>query len=199
MSTSPSTSATVTAASGVIEFLSLIERLKRTKRTGWINSGINGPESIADHMHRMGIMAMLIDDASLDRTKCIKMAIVHDLAEALVGDITPYDGISKECKQQMEREGMRKLVDTLGSTPQALEIEALWNEYEDDVTNEAHLVHDLDKCEMIQQAMEYEASDQKSLDQFFASTRGIFRHPQVKAWVEEIYRRRSGSQTENNE
>lgn len=24
--------------------------------------------------------------------RCIKMAIVHDLAESLVGDITPHDG-----------------------------------------------------------------------------------------------------------
>ncbi|KAJ2790160.1 hypothetical protein H4R20_007059, partial [Coemansia guatemalensis] len=80
------------SASSVIEFLSIVERLKRTKRTGWINNGISGPESIADHMYRMGIMAMLIDDASIDRSKCVKMSIVHDLAEALIGDITPYDG-----------------------------------------------------------------------------------------------------------
>jgi 5'-deoxynucleotidase YfbR-like HD superfamily hydrolase len=33
---------------------------------------------------------------NLDRDKCIRLAIVHDLAECLVGDITPFDGISKE-------------------------------------------------------------------------------------------------------
>ncbi|KAJ2043625.1 HD domain-containing protein 2, partial [Coemansia sp. RSA 2673] len=80
------------SASSVIDFLSIVERLKRTKRTGWVNSGIKAPESIADHMHRMGIMAMLVDDRTLDQAKCVKMAIVHDLAEALVGDITPFDG-----------------------------------------------------------------------------------------------------------
>ncbi|KAI7822247.1 HD domain-containing protein [Kickxella alabastrina] len=179
-----------TAASSVIDFLSLVEQLKRTKRTGWINNGIQSPESIADHMYRMGIMAMLIEDSSLDRTRCIKMAIVHDLAEALVGDITPFDGVSKERKREMEEQGMKQLVETLDSSAQALEIESLWREYEDDATMESHLVHDLDKCEMIQQAMEYEKSDAKELESFFASTRGIFRHPQVQAWVDEIYRRR---------
>ncbi|KAJ2822188.1 hypothetical protein FBU31_004665 [Coemansia sp. 'formosensis'] len=180
----------VNSASSVIDFLSIVERLKRTKRTGWVNSGIKAPESIADHMYRMGIMAMLIDDAALDRTKCVKMAIVHDLAEALVGDITPFDGVTKEKKRELELAGMQQIMDTLGHSAQALEINALWQEYEDDATAEAHLVHDLDKCEMIQQALEYEQSDDAQLDSFFATTKGIFRHPQVQAWVDEIYRRR---------
>ncbi|KAJ1722067.1 hypothetical protein LPJ53_003474 [Coemansia erecta] len=192
----PSSSSSPSAASSVVSFLSIVEKLKRTKRTGWINNGIKGPESIADHMYRMGIMAMLVDDPALDRTKCIKMAIVHDLAEALVGDITPYDGISKEQKRMLEQSGMKQIVETLGNTAQAQEIAALWQEYEDDATDEAHLVHDLDKCEMIQQAMEYEHSDQTKLESFFASTRGIFRHPQVQSWVDEIVRRRLANESQ---
>lgn len=96
-------------------------------------------------MHRMGVMAMLVNDPSIDReryytlessidctltlssTRCIKMAIVHDLAEAVVvretfhfkleidllintffffffqGDITPHAGVSKEDKFTMEK------------------------------------------------------------------------------------------------
>ena len=30
------------------------------------------------------------------------MALVHDLAESMVGDITPHDGVSKEDKYQRE-------------------------------------------------------------------------------------------------
>ncbi|KAJ1746343.1 hypothetical protein LPJ79_005909, partial [Coemansia sp. RSA 1821] len=59
-------------------------------------------------------------------------------------------------------------------------MESLWLEYGNVTSEEAHLVHDLDKCEMIQQAMEYEASDHKQLDSFFNTTRGIFKHPQVR-------------------
>ncbi|KAJ2856034.1 hypothetical protein GGI22_003937, partial [Coemansia erecta] len=127
------------SASSVIDFLSIVERLKRTKRTGWINSGVSKPESIADHMYRMGIMAMLVEDGSLDRNRCIKMAIVHDIAESLVGDITPYDGISKEQKRKMEEDGMHQLVQTLGGSEHALEIQALWREYEAGETSEALL------------------------------------------------------------
>jgi putative hydrolase of HD superfamily len=87
----------------VIRFLHIIENLKRTKRTGWLDNGVKGAESISDHMHRMGVMAMLVNDPSINRERCIKMAIVHDLAEAVVGDITPHAGVSKEDKFNREK------------------------------------------------------------------------------------------------
>lgn len=44
----------------------------------------------------------------------------------------------------------------LGETPQSCEIRDLWQEYEDVSSPEANLVKDLDKFEMIVQALEYE-------------------------------------------
>ncbi|RUO97138.1 hypothetical protein BC936DRAFT_140916 [Jimgerdemannia flammicorona] len=239
--------------SNVIEFLHIIENLKvpseqskkkktcrslcwnvslttilpgfsqRTKRTGWVDHGVKGSESIADHMHRMGVMAMLIDDKSLDISKCVKMAIVHDLAESVVGDITPHQNVSKEEKYKLEgvclygahitdqrfalariiiqnlhlshqtpspQDAMESFCTQLGDTPQSREIRDLWYEYEDVSTPEARLVKDLDKFEMIVQAVEYEKSDKKKLEQFFDSTRGRFRHPMVKAWAEALYEER---------
>lgn len=69
--------------------------IQRTKRTGWINHNIKPAESIADHMYRMGIMAMLIDEktAGVDKNRCIKMSIVHDLAESLVVRIVKTNGV----------------------------------------------------------------------------------------------------------
>ncbi|KAI8332294.1 HD domain-containing protein [Chlamydoabsidia padenii] len=180
-------------ASNIIRFLHTIENLKRTKRTGWIDNGINKPESIADHMHRMGIMAMLVDDPSLQRDRCIKMAIVHDLAEAVVGDITPHAGVSKEDKFTMEKNAMLGFQDLLGNTTMVQEIVDLWHEYEEAKTPEALFVKDLDKFEMIVQALEYEKSDGKQLESFFESTRGKFKHPAVKAWAEALYEERKGN------
>ncbi|OBZ82029.1 HD domain-containing protein C4G3.17 [Choanephora cucurbitarum] len=186
----------------VIRFLHVIENLKvwaryratrvanRTKRTGWIDNGIQQPESIADHMHRMGIMAMLVNDPSINREKCIKMAIVHDLAEAVVGDITPHAGVSKEDKFKMEKAAMDDFKASLGHTETAEEIVSLWQEYEDASTPEALFVKDLDKFEMIVQALEYEKSDKKKLQGFFDSTHGKFQHPTVKGWAEALYRER---------
>jgi len=122
------------------------------------------------------------------------MAIVHDLAESLAGDITPHAGVSKEEKYRLEQvragragarwraapaaatrggsrldaglvcwrlglpqEALAMLMSHLGSTPAAAaEISALWEEYEKAETPEALLVKDLDKFEMIVQALEYE-------------------------------------------
>lgn len=50
----------------------LMEELKLKKRLGWIQYGIdeNKAESIADHMYRMAVMAMLFGgDAGVDINK----------------------------------------------------------------------------------------------------------------------------------
>ncbi|KAI8909711.1 HD domain-containing protein [Gorgonomyces haynaldii] len=174
-----------------LEFLTTVSNLKKTKRTGWVNHGIHMPESISDHMHRMAIIAFLIQDTSLNRDKLIKMTIVHDLAEAVVGDITPHQGVSKEDKFKMEHDAMLQFVEQLGKSKQAQEILDLWLEYEHAQTPEALICKDIDKFEMILQAYEYEQSDNKQLDSFFESTQGKFKHPEIRHLVEALYQKRS--------
>ncbi|KAJ3260796.1 HD domain-containing protein 2 [Boothiomyces macroporosus] len=173
-----------------LRFLDLIESLKTTKRTGWINNEIENPESIADHMHRMGIIAMLIKDPTINKQRLINMAIVHDLAEATVGDITPHDGVSKEDKHDRERKAMEHF-NTLLPTSEMKEIKELWEEYEHCSTKEALLCKDIDKFEMIVQAHEYEKRYGKNLNSFFDSTRGKFQHPEIKEMVNQLYQKRA--------
>ncbi|RQM26914.1 hypothetical protein B5M09_006468, partial [Aphanomyces astaci] len=198
-------------ATSAVEFLRICGQLKRLKRTGWVNHHVNGPESVADHMYRMAMCTLLLDgDSSLDKTRCIKMAIVHDLAESFVGDITPHDGVSNEEKHRLELQA-RALAGWYIYPPSippwllhmvtldlALEIKELWHEYEDATSDEAKLVKDFDKFEMILQADEYEgAQDNLQLDQFFAGTQGKFKTPLVQSWVAELdaqrHRRRTAS------
>ncbi|CAN1326290.1 5'-deoxynucleotidase hdd1 [Linum perenne] len=78
---SPSDAASPSSA---IDFLSLCHRLKTTKRAGWVKRDVRDPESIADHMYRMGLMGLILPDIpGIDRDKCVKMAIVHDIAEGM--------------------------------------------------------------------------------------------------------------------
>ena len=71
---------------------------------------------------------------------------------------------------------------------------ALWEEYEAGESAEARLVKDMDKLEMIAQAMEYETEENtgrgEDLEEFFESTRGRYRTATGEAWSEEIERRR---------
>ncbi|KAL1548912.1 5'-deoxynucleotidase HDDC2-like [Salvia divinorum] len=188
-SSSPSPSSP--SPSAAIDFLTLCHRLKATKRAGWVKRGVQEPESIADHMYRMGLMALIAsDNPSINREKCIKMAIVHDIAEAIVGDITPSDGVPKEEKSRREQEALQKMCELLGGGERAQEIKELWMEYEDNSSMEAKVVKDFDKVEMILQALEYETEQGKDLEEFFESTAGKFQTDLGKAWALEIASRR---------
>lgn len=41
------------------------------------------------------------------------MGLLHDLAESIVGDITPYDNVSKEDKKKLEIEALKKICSEL--------------------------------------------------------------------------------------
>lgn len=195
--TTPSSSS-ISPASRAIDFLTLTRNLKTTKRTGWVRSGVSRPESIADHMYRMSLMAMIASrdtkttNTTVDADRCVKLAIVHDLAEATVGDITPYCGVSDNEKHSRELVAMENMRDVLGPDMGGDEFLELWKEYEDGITNESRLVKDLDKIEMILQAQEYEAEGDHdtSLDGFFDGTDGKWRTEIGRAWAAEIVSRR---------
>jgi len=112
-----------------------------------------------------------------------------------VGDITPFCGVSDEEKHRLELETMEQISNMLGPLMGGNEILALWKEYEEGATEEAKLLKDLDKIEMILQAQEYEAEgrSEKSLDQFFTSTEGKWRTEIGRAWAEEIISRRKNT------
>lgn len=43
--------------------------MQKTKRTGWVRKGLLGPESIADHMYRMSMMALISSDSAVDSNR----------------------------------------------------------------------------------------------------------------------------------
>jgi len=173
----------VVTPSRALQFFKTVGDLKRLKRTGWVNHNVKLPESVADHMYRMSMLSLLIKDPEIDRERLMKICMVHDLAEAIVGDITPHDTrVTKEMKRKMEEEALVKIAEDIGDEAIGDEIKALWFEYEDCSTAEARLAKNLDKFEMILQADEYERTQGKDLSDFFESTRGKFDHPEVMKW-----------------
>lgn len=164
----------------LLEFLRLLGKLKKLKRTGWIRSGVVDPESDSDHMHRAAVCAMLVpttlpDGTLIDRDRCIRMALTHDLCEAIAGDFTPHCKISKEEKHRLERDAMLEIRTMLEGSPVGQELLDLWEEYEAGTTPESRFVKDIDKFEMILQADEYEVDQGLQLDSFFDSTKDYFK------------------------
>ena len=86
-----------------LAFLRYVHTLKHTPRTGWVRTGVPEPESIADHMYRTALMALLYAPPDVDRNRAVAMALCHDLAEAIAGDITPFDGVTPTDKHAREK------------------------------------------------------------------------------------------------
>src|SRR3954470_23957042 len=72
---------------GLLAFLRAAERLKITHRSAYTSAG--NPESVAEHTWRLCLMAMLIQPSvpDVDFARLIKICVVHDLGEAIGGDI----------------------------------------------------------------------------------------------------------------
>ncbi|OCK73967.1 hypothetical protein K432DRAFT_430289 [Lepidopterella palustris CBS 459.81] len=181
-----------------VPFFHILERLKTTPRAGWQRFGIGYGESISDHMYRMSILTMLAPESLSSRLnipRCTKMALIHDMAEALVGDITPVDNVTKEEKSRREAETMDYLCSGLlgkvGGGLSGEEIRRVWQEYEDSETLESRFVHDIDKIELILQMVEYERSHKGQIDlgEFTWVARKIVL-PEVKAWCDEVLKER---------
>ncbi|KAM6991791.1 5'-deoxynucleotidase HDDC2 isoform 2-T2 [Tautogolabrus adspersus] len=190
----------VAGMSNMLQFMKLIGQLKRVPRTGWVYRNVKKPESVSDHMYRMAMMSLTITDPTVDKDRCIKLALVHDMAECIVGDIAPSDNISKEEKHRREEEAMRHLSSLL---PEGLkqEIYGLWEEYESQGSPEARLVKQFDLLEMILQAHEYEELEGTPgrLQEFFDSTKGRFQHPDVLELLSSLNAERDCRMTETHD
>ncbi|XP_064365012.1 5'-deoxynucleotidase HDDC2 isoform X2 [Dromaius novaehollandiae] len=112
---------------GLLQFLRLVGQLKRVPRTGWVYRNVEKPESVSDHMYRMAVMALMTKDKSLNKDRCIRLALVHDMAECIVGDIAPADNISKEEKHRREEAAVQQLTQLL-SEDLRKEICELWEQ-----------------------------------------------------------------------
>ena len=171
-------------------FFEICGKLKNLKRTGWVYRGVQDPESVADHSWRVAMMSFFIEDPTVDKVHCMKMGLVHDLAESIVGDITPVDDVSVDDKHQMELGALSTIV---ADFPQPLKEEflGLWTEYEEQKTLESNYVFDFDKLDMLVQAEEYESEQGINLQEFFDSTEALFKTPYGKSQIEVLKQKRT--------
>lgn len=130
----------------LIEFLGVIEKLKCNTRHSWTSSGRR--ESVAEHTWRLAMLAMLCKDEypDLDNDKLIRMCLVHDLGEALTGDVPSF--YKTEQNEMSEAEAWEQIFLMLPE-PYASEIRALYQEMEKRETPEAKLYKALDNMEAV--------------------------------------------------
>jgi len=164
----------------LVKFFGIVGKLKRTPRAGWVDVGIRQPESVADHIFRTSILCMIYADMEhLDQLNLLRMALIHDLPESILGDLTP----SKKTKESKEKEeaAMRRILSLLPKK-QREKCMTAWVEYQEGKTREAKAVKQLEKLEMALQAKEYEktGSTSQSLERFVKSAEKTIMWPELR-------------------
>jgi putative hydrolase of HD superfamily len=153
--------------------------LKALPRTGWVRRGVHAPESVAAHSWGVGLLVLALLPDDLDAHRALAYATLHDLPEALVGDITPHDGVSKADKAAREAEAMAQLCARLPH------LEALWHAYEAQEDAEARFVRQLDRLDMALQAVVYAREGVDGMSEFVASAARVVSHPRLVPLLEE--------------
>jgi len=135
---------------GVLTFLREAERLKTVTRSAWTSEA--QLESVAEHTWRVCLMAMLLYGGApdVDLARLLRMCLVHDLGEALGGDVPAPQQEAAAPKAGQERADLLRLTAPLPARLRD-DIVELWDEYEGAATAEARLAKGLDKLETILQ------------------------------------------------
>ncbi|RLJ01709.1 MAG: phosphohydrolase [Candidatus Aenigmatarchaeota archaeon] len=175
----------------MLEFFETIGKLKDIRRTGWVIKGVENPETVAEHTFRLALMSMIYGmKLGLNVEKMVKMALIHDIGEVHTKDIpTRFNEddqpVTNSEKRKLEEEGTKSVLSLL---PKKLseELFKLWFEFENKGSEEARLVHDLDKVEMVLQALEYRREHNLDLDEFFMTADRSISHPLARELFSKI-------------
>ena len=148
------------------------------------------PESVADHSYAVALICMLEGDRrGYDVEKMLKLAILHDIEEAITGDLTPED---KRAKGKLALESQKTFArgQLLGHLPKDRQriYSELLSELDENRTKEARLVHELDKLEMALQANAYSRSgvEANKLREFYESAKKEIKDPQLRKLLNKI-------------
>lgn len=161
-------------------------RLKRVDRAGWVRVGVVAPESVAAHSWGVSLLVVLLAPPELDRARALTYAALHDLAEAWVGDLTPFDGVARDEKLARERDAISRWT---GGWPGAEGARSAWEAYEAQRDPEARFVRQLDRLDMAVQALAYTGEvPAERLTEFVASAAAGIDHPALAPLVAEIAR-----------
>lgn len=131
---------------GALAFIENIDALKNTYRQCLILNG-SREESTAEHCFSLAMAVFCLSSFSnqpVDVFKTVKMALFHDLAEALMGDTFHYDKHLKN-DDVSEGEALKKILTPIASTQVAEEIYSLWFEFENGQSSEALFLRGLDR------------------------------------------------------
>ncbi len=195
--------------SALMRFVQVASKLKALRRQGWIDRGVDEPESVADHSWSVALLAWTLagERDELNRNRVLLLGLIHDLPEALAGDATPFDvqrdatarisashfsrpptysTAAKDLKRQAEERALDEMLSGLPDTMR-IEIRAAWQEYEEAESPEAQFVKQVDKLETVIQAEAYATGQPElQIESFRQGARRDIHDPQLRQILEEL-------------
>ena len=171
----------------IFKFYYFNYRLKNKLRSGWDRKHWNVKsdriERISEHIIGTIALAIAMDsefDFNIDINKVIEMLIVHEVGEILIGDITPFDGITNEQKKDIEHQAIEDVLECLTNKKYLVK---LIFEFDDHQTAESIFGHYCDKMEADIQAKVYQDKGmQNPLNE--QQNNVVFKSDRVKQMVE---------------
>ncbi len=163
----------VVNADRLLDLFLSANQLKRVARTGWVMRGVADAESVSDHSYGVAFVALTLAsfvEEDVDTTKLLTLALIHDLPEAILGDIPAPAGeyLPSDAKERAEGSVLATLLEGL---PQLRDWRTWWREYEEQTTVEARLVRDADQLDLLLQAFVYEqTTGNRWLEEFWRET-----------------------------
>lgn len=139
-----------TELAGALAFLIEAERLKQITRSAWTSDGSR--DTVAGHSWRLALMAAVLyaDDPEVDLARLLQICLVHDLGEAIRGDVPAPEQSADDGRTAAERADVARLTASLAPGVR-VHVASLWEEYVEGSTREARIARGLDKCETILQ------------------------------------------------
>ena len=133
----------------LLEFYLLATELKDKIRRGWEIWNIDRErvESVAEHIYGTCILAISIDsefELDIDIYKVVMMIVLHEIEEIKIGDLTPFDKVTKEEKRKLGKQAVEEILNTLNKKVQYIE---LIEEFESMKTKESTFAKMCDKLE----------------------------------------------------
>jgi putative hydrolase of HD superfamily len=159
-----------------------LQRLKGLERTGWMLRGIAaGTESVASHSYGVAVAAMLLADqliergVEIDMERVLRVALLHDWAEARVGDMprTASRYFGSDARKRAERAAFRDIVGELEGHGLDEKYRALHDDYEERGSLEARLVKAADVIDLLVQVLAFERAGVRGLDEFWDSVEEV--------------------------
>ncbi|HDJ67040.1 MAG TPA: HD domain-containing protein [Nitrososphaeria archaeon] len=164
----------------IIRLHEYISRLKELRRTGWVQRGVKDPETVASHSYAVALLTLITAELKgLDALDAVRMALIHDLAESIIGDLTPE---MKAGLKDLEERERKFFEDLLKLMPRALAETYLdaWRRFSKGEDEVSRLVREVDKLERGLQAIKYLKKGYAEVREIYESALNELKDPELK-------------------